>query len=152
MENQNLIKYYYQESIDLVLHNIPDITPKEFPINPDQLKKIGLIINQARERSSISIESLAESLRISKDRLVSLENGHKEFLPESVFIVGMIRRVAVRLKLDADSLINELYIDPNLISEQESIKESDPKSRRWLGFLSMKKQEKSILKIKNATF
>ncbi len=89
----------------------------DYHINLDQLKSVGELIKQARNQNMISIESLSEVLHIDKSRLISLENGEKENLPENVFIVGMIRQIARVLKIDSNQLINQLLANTTSIDE-----------------------------------
>ncbi len=74
-------------------------------LNP--LLEIGSLIRKAREEKDLSVEDLAESLRIGQEQLTALENGQEDLLPEKVFIKAMIRRVSERLGLDLGMLINE---------------------------------------------
>ncbi len=82
------------------------------------LQKIGELIRRSREEKDLSIEDLAGSLRIGQEQLIALENGQEELLPEKVFIKAMVRRVAERLHLDIEVVINEFKTEditlPNL--------------------------------------
>ncbi|KGG16156.1 MULTISPECIES: helix-turn-helix domain-containing protein [unclassified Prochlorococcus] len=72
------------------------------------LKQIGQMIREAREKDSLSIESLSKNLYIPKERLIALEEAQQQNLPEMVFIIGMIRRISDYLKIDSTELIYQL--------------------------------------------
>ena len=72
------------------------------------LQEIGDQIRQARIDQGLSCDQLAQSLKMGSEQLQALENGDLEKLPEPVFIKAMTRRVASKLGLDCDPLINRL--------------------------------------------
>ena len=74
----------------------------------EPLAKAGDILRKARKEKNLSIEVLASSLRIGEEQLIALEDGKWELLPEEVFVKAMIRRVAERLQINAEPLIEGL--------------------------------------------
>ena len=72
------------------------------------LQEIGELLRQARVAQGLSCDQLAQSLKMGSEQLQALETGDLERLPEPVFIKAMTRRVASKLGLDGDSLINRL--------------------------------------------
>ena len=72
------------------------------------LQEIGELLRQARVEQGLSRDELAQSLKMGSEQLQALENGDLDRLPEPVFIKAMTRRVASKLSLDDDSLINRL--------------------------------------------
>ena len=75
-----------------------------------RLESVGSQLRFAREAAGLSAAQLADSLHMGHEQLDALERGERERLPEPVFIKAMTRRVAARLQLDADLLIQELTI------------------------------------------
>lgn len=84
----------------------PEPTPA--PAAPQELARIGGILRQAREARGLSLEDLADQLRMGRDQLLALESAAVERLPEKVFVVAQARRVATALGLEVDPLIEEL--------------------------------------------
>ena len=82
------------------------------------LQEIGDQIRQARIDQGLSCDQLAQSLKMGSEQLQALENGDLEKLPEPVFIKAMTRRVASKLGLDCDPLINRLQ---SVLSVPESV-------------------------------
>ncbi len=66
------------------------------------LNSVGPIIKKAREEKNISLDSLAESLKINRGYLQSIENGSYESLPEIIYVKAMIRRISEKLSIDID--------------------------------------------------
>ena len=72
------------------------------------LQKVGEFLREARQARSLSIEDLSSYLRIGKDQLIALEEGDEKSLPEKVFIMAMVRRIAEKLNLDTGFILEEL--------------------------------------------
>ena len=72
------------------------------------LQEIGALLRQGREAQGLSRDQLAESLKMGSEQLQALERGDLDKLPEPVFIKAMTRRVASKLNLDCDTLIQRL--------------------------------------------
>ena len=77
------------------------------------LKEIGAILQKARLDQNIPTKEFADSLRIGEGQLRALEIGEEDDLPEPVFIRGMIRRIAEKLGLNSNSLVDKLERYPN---------------------------------------
>ena len=71
------------------------------------LKRIGNLIKEARLSRNQSVEQLASDLKIGAHQLKAIEEGYEDQLPEKVFIKAMVRRIAQKLKLDTESIMNE---------------------------------------------
>ena len=71
------------------------------------LNNIGSLVKKAREEKSLTIESLAENLKINKSYLSAIESGNCKLLPESIYVKAMIRRIAEKLDLELD--INSFF-------------------------------------------
>ncbi|MFM7085483.1 MAG: helix-turn-helix domain-containing protein [Cyanobium sp.] len=72
------------------------------------LGAVGAQLRQAREARGLAAEALAERLRIGVEQLQALENAETEQLPEPVFVIAQIRRVATALQLDIDAPLQAL--------------------------------------------
>ena len=91
------------ENLQASKANPVNLSPEDTP-----LKKIGAFIREARMGRDISIEDLSKSLRIGQEQLIALEKGQEELLPEKVFIKAMARRIAEKLNLEIDFLLDEM--------------------------------------------
>ncbi len=67
-----------------------------------KLDSIGSTIKTAREQKSLTLESLAENLKINKSYLYAIETGDYKSLPEIIYVKAMIRRIAEKLELELD--------------------------------------------------
>ncbi len=72
------------------------------------LQKVGAFLKEARQSRSLSIEELANELRIGQEQLLALENGQEDLLPEKVFIKAMVRRISEKLDIDLNFILEEL--------------------------------------------
>ena len=72
------------------------------------LQKVGAFIKEARQARNLSIEDLSDSLRIGQEQLIALESGNEDLLPEKVFVKAMVRRIAEKLSIDTNFIIEEL--------------------------------------------
>ena len=71
------------------------------------LNNIGCLIKKAREQKNLTLESLAENLKINKSYLSAIESGDCKLLPEIIYVKAMIRRIAEKLDLELD--INSFF-------------------------------------------
>jgi len=67
------------------------------------LLQLGQRIATARQAQGLSIETLANRLRLGNDQLEALEHADLSRLPEPVFVIAQARRVAASLGLDVDA-------------------------------------------------
>jgi len=84
------------------------------------LIQVGALLREAREAKGASIAEIAGSLRMGQEQLLALENGNKDALPEPVFIRAMVRRVAERLDLDANPLVQQIQVLSQSIPKKPS--------------------------------
>ncbi|MBO8243323.1 helix-turn-helix domain-containing protein [Prochlorococcus marinus XMU1411] len=104
---------------------------KEIKFNPDvntkteqsSLKRIGNLIKEARLSREQSIEELSSDLKIGSHQLKAIEEGNEEELPEKVFIKAMVRRIAQKLKLDTEFIMNEFKTERQEIKIEEIVEE-----------------------------
>ena len=74
----------------------------------DGLAQVGQQIRDARESNGLSADVLASSLHMGVEQLRALESARRDQLPEPVFVRAMVRRLASHLRLDADSMVEQL--------------------------------------------
>ena len=92
------------------------------------LKRIGNFIKEARLSRDKSIEQLASDLKIGAHQLKAIEEGNEEKLPEKVFVKAMVRRIAQKLKLDTESIMDEFKTEKEEVEIEEIIEEVDKKT------------------------
>ena len=71
------------------------------------MKDIGLKLKEKREENGVSIEEVAEDLKMRPSQIISLEEGNKEDFKDVVFLKYFIRDYAKYLGLDKDSLVDD---------------------------------------------
>ncbi len=100
------------------------------------LAVVGEALKQARCAQNISINELAESLRIGEEQLVALEQGKAELLPEMVFIKAMIIRLAEKLHLNSSPLLAQLKNTNQDVSRSTKIsKGSSLNTKHYLAYI-----------------
>ncbi len=110
------------------------------------LRDIGEVLRRARESQGMSCDQLAHVLNMGTEQLEALESGDCERLPEPVFITAMTRRVASKLHLDSDPLVQRLQTAlassanrktpaPEVCQKPSSISGAASKARRPWGRL-----------------
>tara|TARA_B100000214_G_scaffold144418_1_gene103252 strand:+ start:299 stop:832 length:534 start_codon:yes stop_codon:yes gene_type:complete len=57
-----------------------------------------------RNKVGISIEQLSKETRISRNVLIAIENGWKKYLPETTYLIAMVKIIEIKLNLGRGSL------------------------------------------------
>lgn len=83
-------------------------SPPALTDTPPALAAIGDQLRQARLRRGQSRAELAGRLHMGQEQLQALEEADLALLPEPVFVIAQIRRVASALGVDIDDSIQEL--------------------------------------------
>ena len=105
-----------------------EITPSKQNASGDysdfqnNLNNIGALIKKTREQKNLTLESLAENLKINKSYLSAIENGDCKSLPEIIYVKAMIRRIAEKLEID-------LNLQAVFGKDSKSIKKEDLSKR-----------------------
>ena len=99
-------------------------------IEQSSLKRIGNFIKEARLSRDQSIEELAAILKIGEHQLKAIEDGNQDQLPEQVFIKAMVRRIAQKLKLDSEFIMNEFKTERQEIKIDEIVEEVGKKTNK----------------------
>ena len=69
--------------------------------------EIGLKLKEKREENGVSVEEVAEDLKVRPSQITNLEEGKREAFKEVVFLKYLIRDYAKYLGLDSDMLVDE---------------------------------------------
>ena len=71
------------------------------------MKDIGLKLKEKREENGVSIEEVAEDLKMRPSQIISLEEGKKDDFKDVVFLKYFIRDYAKYLGLNGEELVDE---------------------------------------------
>ena len=71
------------------------------------MNDIGLKLKEKREENGVSIEEVAEDLKMRPTQIISLEEGKKEDFKDVVFLKYFIRDYAKYLGLNGEELVDE---------------------------------------------
>ncbi|MEA5473881.1 RodZ domain-containing protein [Synechococcus sp. CCY9201] len=72
------------------------------------LRSMGHQLKQGREARGLTTSALAEELYMRAEQVEALEAGDRAHLPEMVYVIAQARRIAKRLGLDANGVIEPL--------------------------------------------
>lgn len=106
---------------------------------------VGQQLRLAREQSGISLDDLAQTLKLGKKQLQSLENGDWDKLPGPTFIRGFVRNYARLVHIDADHLM--LQLDRALVKPANNLEVpvSRPVNVQYSGFAGSHKSRQIVL-------
>ena len=76
-------------------------------------KAISLFTTQ-RNKLGISLEELSSKTKISRNVLIAIEKGWKDYLPETTYLKSMLKMIEVELDLDRGSLNG--FLDKKIIN------------------------------------
>ena len=100
------------------------------------MKDIGLKLKEKREENGVSIEEVAEDLKMRPSQIISLEEGKKEDFKDVLFLKYFIRDYAKYLGLDGEEVLDEfneyLFEQTSRISLEDieaAIKEKEEKEK-----------------------
>ncbi len=85
----------------------PDDVPVEAPA-PAAQPSPGMLVREARAAAGLSIDDVAQQLKLAPRQVLSLENDDYEHLPGRTFVRGFLRNYARLLGLDANALLAAL--------------------------------------------
>ena len=72
------------------------------------MKNIGLKLKEKREENGLSIEEVAEDLKMRPSQITSIEEGKKDDFKDIFYLKYFIRDYAKYLGLDSEKIIDEL--------------------------------------------
>ena len=71
------------------------------------MNEIGLKLKEKREENGVSVEEVAEDLKMRPSQIISLEEGKREDFKDVVFLKYFIRDYAKYLGLNGEELVDE---------------------------------------------
>ena len=101
--------------------DLPDLADKSGKSGNDFSEAINLFKTQ-RMKVGISLEQLSKETRISRNVLIAIENGWEKYLPETTYLISMIKTIEIKLNLEEGTLKG--------LSEQE-VKDKDISSFKF---------------------
>jgi len=81
---------------------------RDLPAPIPELVALGQRITAAREARGLNLQELAARLRMGPEQLQALEIADTKHLPELVFVIAHLRRVAVILEMDVEEAVAAL--------------------------------------------
>ena len=117
-----------------------------------------------RKKVGISIEQLSKETRISRNVLIAIENGWKKYLPETTYLIGMVKIIEIKLNLGRGSLnglLAQKSIDNNIPRFKFKFINIDFLNSRigsllyiifmFLSILALNSQQKYLIKINSVS-
>ena len=74
------------------------------PFSENDFSEAINLFKAERKKSGISLEQLSNETKISKNVLISIENGWKKYLPEKTYLISMIKSIETKFNLEKGSL------------------------------------------------
>ena len=71
------------------------------------MNDIGLKLKEKREENGVSVDEVAEDLKMRPSQIISLEEGRKEDFKDVLFLKYFIRDYAKYLGLDGEEMVDE---------------------------------------------
>ena len=118
---------------------------------------IGLKLKEKREENGVSIEEVAEDLKMRPSQIISLEEGKKEDFKDVVFLKYFIRDYAKYLGLNGEELVDEFneflfdFTSRIPIEEIEKAKLNNVNKKEVVSPYTSDVSNKKVLKIVVAT-
>ncbi len=91
----------------------------DFEVHKIVIETLGEYLVGLREDLGVSVESVAEDIGIAPKFIFALEKGNFHELPESVYVVAILKKLAKRYNINAELLISEFNRELNL-SKQDT--------------------------------
>jgi len=74
------------------------------PFSDNDFNEAINLFKAQRKKSGISLEQLSNETKISRNVLIAIENGWKNYLPETTYLISMIKSLEIKLNLEKGSL------------------------------------------------
>jgi cytoskeleton protein RodZ len=91
------------------------------PHQVEQLRAIGLRLQQERERQNIILEDVSAKTRIRVALLQGIEAAEINRLPEPVYVRGFVRRFEETLGLPTGELSSQLVLEPTILGNVDPL-------------------------------
>ena len=117
---------------------------------------IGLKLKEKREENGVSIEEVAEDLKVRPNQIISLEEGKKEDFKDVMFLKYFIRDYAKYLGLNGEELVDEFneflfdFTSKIPIEEIEKAKLNNVKKKDVISPYTSDDSNKNVLKVVSA--
>ena len=117
------------------------------------MKDIGLKLKEKREENGVSVEEVAEDLKMRPSQIISLEEGKKEDFKDIVFLKYFIRDYAKYLGLDGEKLVDEFneflfdFTSKIPVEEIEKAKNNNTKTKEVVSPYTNVKEGNKALKM-----
>jgi len=82
--------------------DLSDIPNKS--VSDDDFSEAINLFKTQRKIAGISLEQLSKETKISRNVLIAIENGWKSYLPETTYLISMIKSLEIKLSLRRGSL------------------------------------------------
>ena len=117
------------------------------------MNDIGLKLKEKREENGVSIEEVAEDLKMRPSQIISLEEGKKEDFKDVVFLKYFIRDYAKYLGLNGEEMVDEFneflfdFTSKIPIEEIEKAKLNNVNKKEVISPYTNEPSDKNALKI-----
>ena len=74
------------------------------PVSNNDFSEAINLFKAQRKKSRISLDQLSKETKISRNVLIAIENGWKNYLPEKTYLISMIKSLETKLNLEKGSL------------------------------------------------
>jgi cytoskeleton protein RodZ len=116
------------------------------PHQVEQLRAIGLRLQQERERQNIILEDVSAKTRIRVALLQGIEAAEINRLPEPVYVRGFVRRFEETLGLPTGELSSQLVLEPTILGNVDPLMTYPPTPAPTADSDSGKKSKKDAKK------
>jgi cytoskeleton protein RodZ len=120
------------------------------PHQVEQLRAIGLRLQQERERQNIILEDVSAKTRIRVALLQGIEAAEINRLPEPVYVRGFIRRFEETLGLPSGELSSQLVLEPTILGNVDPLTTYPPTPAVMPGDSAATKSKKDLKKEKES--
>ena len=92
------LNFYFKKPISEFSHE------KDKHISDNDFSEAISLFKTQRKNAGISLEQLSNETKISKNVLLAIENGWEKYLPETIYLISIIKSIETKLNLKEGSL------------------------------------------------
>ena len=117
------------------------------------MKEIGLKLKKKREENGVSIDEVADDLKVRASQIISLEEGKKDDFKDVLFLKYFIRDYGKYLGLDGEELVDEFneflfdFTSKIPVDEIESAKNGNVNKKDIISPYTNVKKDRSVIRI-----